>query len=293
MVQLGEPAIAVHSADALSDAEVRDLMARTPVSVVVIAGPPWAGKTTLLATLYQEFIRAPIGAWSFAGSRSLLGFAVRAYWSDSASGASSPTTVRTNYDLTRPWLHLRLGRDGGLFDVVIADVSGEHFGPFRGGGPLGPVEPYFRRADHVVHLLDAALLKERRDRGRALTASQGLLRRFGESDMFAEGTKHTMVISKVDACDPEVVDSAEEQANGWLARWFPGSAVVRVAARPRTDEPPYGLEELLDAIMSVSRPTASQVVKPSLSRVGRRLFSRRTVLHPLTSEDHEEEGGAA
>lgn len=82
-------------------------------------------------------------------------------------------------------------RDGNLFSIVIADVSGEYFGPFRGGGPLGPIETYFRRADHVVHLLDAALLHERRDRARALAASQSLLRRFGESGLFGPRTKHT------------------------------------------------------------------------------------------------------
>ncbi len=43
-------------------------------SVIAIVGPSAAGKTSLIAGLYELFLRGPVGAFEFAGSKTLHAF---------------------------------------------------------------------------------------------------------------------------------------------------------------------------------------------------------------------------
>lgn len=269
---------------ALTADEARSILASDSAILVVVAGPPDAGKTTLLAAIYEVFLRGPISSWSFAGSRSLLAFCQRAYWASTASGGVRPATPRTRYDTTRPWLHLRLADPAGVKSLLIADISGEYFSTLASGGNLGDAASIVARADHVVHVLDSELLVERRERLRALGSTESLIRRMAEQNHFDARAKHTVVLTKADLCPPDFRDEALSRADGWTRRWLPGAEVIEVAARPANHDLPWGLDVLLGSVLSTGeRPTARQgsdgaAMRPLMRRLGR----TGATIHPLT-----------
>ena len=257
----------------LTAAEAAEVLAVEHASTVVLAAPPDSGKTTLLAALYESFCRGPVGAWTFAGSATLLGFMQVAWYAGTASGRREAATDRTRIGTQRPWLHLRLGRDGRHRGTLLfADLSGEYFRDVASGQPLGEAGPICERAGHVVHFVDAGLYEAPRERARARQATTDRLRRLAETTAFPPGCLHTVVVSRADLCPAEYRDDLLAGVRQARDRWLPGAPVIEVAARPRDNSTPSGLLELLDALM---RPPAATVVtsgpplRPSVGRVAR------------------------
>ena len=252
------PAVIIRSGLALTVDEARNVMAEEPVEIIVFAAPPDAGKTTLLAAVFENLLSAPIGNWSFAGSRTLLAFAMRSWWATTASGRTSPITPRTRRgDSTRPWLHLRLthaDHPSEVRSLLFADLSGEYFSTIAGGGSLEDAASIVSRADHVLHVLDSELLIERSERLRALSAAEGLLRRMVTTPHVRDGARHSIVMTKADICPPDFKAQALARAETWSDRWLDGSKIVEVAARPDDhNDHPWGLDALLDRLLIDSR----------------------------------------
>lgn len=248
------PPIPIRSGLALTADEAREVMASEPVTLVVFAGPPDAGKTTLFASIYETLLTEPLGNWSFAGSRTMLAFAMRSWWASTASGRTRPITPRTRYDVSRPWLHLRLAHNHDAHQIrslLVADISGEYFSTVGGGGDLNDAASLVARADHVVHVLDAELLVGRAERLRALAATESLITRLVTAPHIGEHATHTMVMTKADICPADFKIKALEAAAGWAQRWLGGADVVEVAARPDNHEShPWGLDLLIESILA-------------------------------------------
>lgn len=279
LIQFSDQHVPIHSGLSLTAEEAQAALADEDLIVVAFVGPARAGKTTLLASLYGNLLARPIGEWSFAGSLSLLGFAMRAYWTTTASGADEAFTERTRRDANRPWLHLQLRGNDGIHGILLGDVSGEHFLSFAGGGSLGPVEGHFRRADHVIHILDTQLLLEVRDRQRALTAAEMLIRRFSESGFLNEDTRQTVLLTKADSCPPELMTMASERAEGWVERYLPGGQVLTVAALPKDGTDARGLVDLLDVILAPRQPRTDEFKVVDLGYAGRRVTGKKLALY--------------
>ncbi len=263
----------------LTASEAAEVLAVEHAPTVVLAAPPDSGKTTLLAALYESFCRGPVGPWTFAGSATLLGFMQVAWYAGTASGRSAAATDRTRYGTERPWLHLRLGREGRhRGTLLLADLSGEYFRDVASGQPLGEAGPICGRAGHVVHFVDAGLYEAPRERARARQATTDRLRRLAETGAFPPGSLHTVVVSRADLCPAAYRDDLLAGVRQARDRWLPGAPLVEVAARPRDNSAPSGLPELLDALM---RPPAAPVaapgtpLRPSVGRVARAGGGRR------------------
>lgn len=107
------------------------LMATRYLTVVAILGEPASGKTAALVSLYLLLANAKLKGWTFADSKSLMGF------EDISRGAREwnhgelpdEMTVRTEItDDRRPgFLHIRMRRhsDGRLVDFALSDLPGE------------------------------------------------------------------------------------------------------------------------------------------------------------------------
>ena len=72
-----------HSGEKLTDVEASRMMSAVPVTVVLCAGPQWAGKTTFLARVGEMFRNGSFKAFRFAGSKTLCAFE-RVTWLDHA-----------------------------------------------------------------------------------------------------------------------------------------------------------------------------------------------------------------
>lgn len=110
---------------------ISDLMASRYVTVVGILGDPESGKTACLASLYLLVSNACLQGWSFADSKSLMGFEDIARGAREWNEGAPPEqmTVHTQMaDERQPgFLHLRLVResDGHRLDLALPDLPGE------------------------------------------------------------------------------------------------------------------------------------------------------------------------
>ncbi len=274
--------VALSTGLALTAHEAHNLMASEAVTLVLIAGPPDAGKTTLLASVYEQLLEGPISGWSFAGSRTLLALCQRAYWASTASGGIRPVTPRTRYDSARPWVHLRFASSDDARSVLVADISGEYFSTLASGGDIGDAAGLVARADHLLHVLDSELLVERRERQRALGSTESLIRRMAERSHFDGRARHTIVLTKADLCPGDFRSEALARAAAWAERWLGGADVIEVAARPANHDIPWGVDRLLESILSTRTPAPASIAPVSLRSTLARLSQGGTRLLPLT-----------
>jgi hypothetical protein len=125
------PARNFPSSTTLGAGAIAELMARRYVTVVGILGDPESGKTAALASLYLLVAHAKLQGWSFADSRSLMGFEDIARGSRQWNMGVPPEqmTVHTHLsdDRNPGFLHLRLRRevDGRCIDLALPDLPGE------------------------------------------------------------------------------------------------------------------------------------------------------------------------
>lgn len=149
----------------LSRAEELDLKGaerlaqRDGVIVVALFAPNDAGKTTLLAKLYENFHRGPAGEIMFAGSETIVAFEKLCHGSRLDSGARVPSTPRTR--LSEPnYLHLALKGPGGLRNFLLVDRNGEEYMNAIGSSESCRALFEISRSDLLLMLLDGERMLE-------------------------------------------------------------------------------------------------------------------------------------
>ena len=223
-------------------------------SVILFAGTAKSGKTTLLASLYLLFHKAPFAGYLFASSRTLRGFEIRNYFALCASKAVKPTTPRT---IVSEYLHLRVRRDDlsqPARDLLLCDLSGEDFREAKDSSDACKDLEIIRRADHFVLLVDGDKLADPMNRKRAKNDPMTLLRNCLDSTMLGRRTAVDVLFTKWDLIQAsgerdEIAAFADHIEQEFL-RLFGGRVrtlrFARVAAHPFEAELPlgYGLPEL-------------------------------------------------
>lgn len=256
--------LAVHSGEALTLAEATAVLGEHSAQVVVVVGEVDAGKTTLLAAMYETVAAGPVQGWTFAGSLSLVGFESRSHLAMAASNRSEEDPPRTSRSTERVALHLTVRSDAGdERHLLWADVSGEHAETLLRHDDPGDYGPLLRSATRVVVLVDGERLVEPVTRNLALADARTLLRALAEGDDIREETAIDYVITKWDKCGhtdgvaADVVELAD-----WAAGIRGGIAVHRTAARPHGE----GLDELFTALLQPPAPRPARPTRPAATR---------------------------
>jgi hypothetical protein len=292
-VVFSDRSVDIRPMSALGAVHADGALAQEPTSVVLLVGPAKSGKTTLIACLLEQLQRGPIGAWSFAGSRSLLGFLRRSYLASMASGSPYATTLRTRHaEIDAPWLHLRLNDGSRGRALLLADVSGEYFRNLASGADLGDASGIASRADHLVYLVDCATYINRRTRQQALTAFRGLVRRMVEGDLCSRSAKHTILITKVDCLDESVAHSLMVELTKISSTYLGSAPILVSAARPADHSEAIGISELVDVLAEPLPPGESQSAEPNLGGVPKPLAKMANTGGEL-ARPVDAEGGAA
>lgn len=112
---------------ALSPAETYPITSRENSNFTVIIGGAGCGKTTLVTSLYQMFLKGSFGNYLFAGSQTLSAFEDRAFHTRLKSNRKNPETPRTERNSLDSILHLRLSKDGRKVNLLLSDFSGEDY----------------------------------------------------------------------------------------------------------------------------------------------------------------------
>jgi double-GTPase-like protein len=149
--------------EALSIFGANRIAAEQRTTVVVLAGGPNCGKTTLLAAIYERFGRGMVGGHYFLGSKTLHGFEMRCHRSLHGQGPGGGSEGHTASDAP-PWLHLRVARQEDPrreYELLLGDFSGDFFfTPIADGSRLPSEFPPLRRADHVCFTVNGGALAE-------------------------------------------------------------------------------------------------------------------------------------
>lgn len=264
-LQLHNTTVTVPSGQALTATEASAVLAQHPAELVVAVAEVDVGKTTLFASVYEHLARAPLGSWTFDGSKSLLGFESRSFDATRESGHSDELTNRTSRDTPRIALHLAVrNASGERRQLLLGDISGEHAATLIDFGDAGDFTPLLRAATRVLVLIDGAKLRSTADQNATLSRIRVLIRAVVEGHDLRAGVPLDLVVTKWDQCGD--ADGLAAELDRLLTftedRWQPVS-LHRTAARPHGE----GIAELFTTLLS-PRPSRPERVwdAPAASR---------------------------
>jgi hypothetical protein len=227
--------------------------------LVILAGAPDSGKTTLLTSIYESFQWGPFAGYIFAGSRTLPGLERRCHLARIVSGRTIADTERTKPGQRHQLLHLRVRAQDlskPAQDLLLSDLSGETFRLAKDSTEECKSLSILRRTDHFVLLLDGDKLARVESRAEAATDGAALLRSCLDAEMLGRHSLVDVLFTKwdlVQSCADKSGTKAyiahiEEEMRRRFESRVGRLRFFQVAARPAEgSELPfaYGLSEVL------------------------------------------------
>jgi hypothetical protein len=199
----------------------------------------------------------------------LVGFETLCHESRGESGLMFADTERTLGATT--YLHLRLGRETSLCDVVFSDVPGEDFRYARDQSIDALRLAYIRRADRFVLLLDGEKISDPGQRQAVVQNARMLLRSLLECGMLGAWSSVDVIFSKADLFSVSAASeqtgafmkSSREKLRGDFSKVFGSFTFYELAARPPATAPDRDtLSELLNVWMSGTQSTGRRRPRP-------------------------------
>ena len=242
----------------LGIAAARRITGAQEAHVVVLAGEPAAGKTTLIASLYEKFCEGPFASLQFTGSNTLLAFERACHLSRTSSEAEEPDTQPTK-GLHPRFFHL-LVRDPGASEsehhILLTDLSGEAYQRATNHTEDAKKLSFIRRADAFLLLLDGKRLASKSERQEVFGRGLMLLRSLTEAGMLDDTSSVRVAISKFDLLQPHVVDQntlkfleyVKSELVSYAGQQYKSFDIIEIASRPRKDSGltyAYGLDLLV------------------------------------------------
>jgi hypothetical protein len=274
--------IGLPGADTLTPAEVSRLLCAGDARVIAIVGPSDAGKTSLIASLYDLFQEGPVSGIDYARSQTLHVFEHTCHDARAASRRGVPHMNRTPRGEVR-FYHLELGggQAGDALALALGDRAGEEYRGAADDASIVMTFPEIRRADTLTILADGERLLNAGARHNLRSEITMMLQALVDGGAVQAGQRLALVLTKIDT-----VQGTHRQARveadftslvTSVQRIFGGifSAVkpFQIAASPKTDTVARGtgVAELLTFWLEPARP----VPTPSPTRpASRRAFAR-------------------
>lgn len=235
------------------------MMASRYVTVIGILGDPASGKTACLASLYLLVSNDRLTGWSFADSRSLMGFEDIArgarVWNEGQIPEQMTVHTELSDDREPGFLHLRLKRaqDGKCFDLALPDLPGEWTKDLVLKSRFDRFE-FLKSADVLWLVVDGRSLLNLHQRG-------GVISRLGQLSgrlrALIKGIMPKIILVVTHRDEGEVPEAVIGRIHTELAKHEVSVSVMAVASFSDNPQikPGYGLSELVDA----STASASQV----------------------------------
>ena len=110
----------------LSKDEIYHLSRETQTQLIILAGAYESGKTTILASIWQLYLKGPFAGYLFAGSHTLPGFEERCHYSMITSERAKATTKHTGF-AEETILHLKINpsENNNSQNLLFSDLAGE------------------------------------------------------------------------------------------------------------------------------------------------------------------------
>lgn len=230
-------------------AEAEQALRDKPCNVIAIVGPHDAGKTSLIASIYDLLQEGPLGTYKFAGSGTLHAFERACHDSRRESERSKPHMQRTQLGEVKFF-------DLDLFDslcsrkhaALLANRAGEDYVNVQTDPDLARSYPELSRADTITVLADGEKLLGG-ERHLAKRELKLILRAFQEANATQSWQRLAIVLTKVDAVRSDEINGPNafrffEDLVATLRRDTAGHFIevqaFQVAASPKSDKASRG-----------------------------------------------------
>lgn len=189
--------VSLPHADRLNLNEARDLLPQARGYVIAIVGPHDSGKTSLIASIYDQLQDGPIASIAFRSSKTLHAFEKACHDARVASQRGTPHSERTKRGEVR-FFHL------GLFDseplnLLLGDRAGEEYREAGDDTTLAIEFIEVKRADVVTLLVDGKRLAHDNHRHNAREEMLLILQAFNDAEIVSGGARLAIVLTKIDA----------------------------------------------------------------------------------------------
>ncbi len=195
----------------LSMPDVERFLLWRSANMIVIVGDKGSGKSTIICSLYERFLRGPLSNFSFVNSRTLLSFEHRAHYSRVDSGRLTPDTPRTSLSEGLHFFHLALInhlKQNSRIDLLLSDRAGEIYQRVRDHTEMVSTLDEVPRADRLVLLLDGERIRDPLERHGALQSTRQTLRAFLDNGSLGSNSIVQIITTKSD-----LIESCEDKEN--------------------------------------------------------------------------------
>ena len=245
---------------------IGDLMASRYVTMIGILGDPDSGKTACLASIYLLVANASLTGWTFADSRSLMGFEDIARGARDWNAGMPPDQMTVHTEMSddrRPgFLHLRLVReaDGRRVDLALPDLPGEWTTKLISSAQAERFG-FMKSAEVLWIVIDGRSLADKERRQGAISRVGQLAERL--KTLF-DGAVPRLMIVVTHRDGGELADTVSTRLSTELLRRDVEFTVVQVAPFSESDSvrAGFGIEDLIDA--TVGTPRAAPDFWPSM-----------------------------
>lgn len=270
-------------ADTLTVADTAKLLRTGDARIIAIIGPSDAGKTSLIASLYDLFQDGPVSGVEYARSNTLHAFEHTCHDARAASRRKVPHINRTPLGEVR-FYHLDLGGGpaGDALALAMGDRAGEEYRSAADDASIVTGFPEVRRADSLTLLVDGERLLDAGARHNLRSEVTMMLQALVDGGAVQVGQRLVLVLTKIDLVQASPNQArAERDFGDLLARLeqlfghvFSVIQALKIAASPKTDALPRGtgVPELLAFWLkpAVAAPTPSPP-RPAFTRAYARL----------------------
>ncbi|MFW3165054.1 hypothetical protein WBQ28_11140 [Pseudomonas syringae pv. syringae] len=195
-----ETTIALASGEALDRDDASVLQRRNVSRSIGLIAPNDAGKTSLIAGVFDLFQMGSIAGAQFAGSSTLIGFEKVCHLARVVSQTSVPHTERTSRGAEPTFFHVDVYQEQiGLISVFISDRSGEDY--LAANDQISQTEHFFeiRRADCITLLVNGAQLADSKLRHEVKATTPQIVGALIEAGTIRKGCRLAIVLTKKDS----------------------------------------------------------------------------------------------
>ncbi|WDJ88094.1 MULTISPECIES: TRAFAC clade GTPase domain-containing protein [Xanthomonas] len=185
--------------ESLARSAASSLQRRRPSRAIAIVAPNDAGKTSLIASVYDLLQNGPIDGVGFAGSSTLIGFEKVCHNARTSSRRGVSYTERTSAGAEVTFFHLDLRpANGDLVSLFIADRSGEDY--LAVADDLTRSAGFFelRRADVLTVLVNGEHLSTSAQRHETKAITPQMVDALVEAGSVRQGCRLAIVLTKRD-----------------------------------------------------------------------------------------------
>lgn len=263
----GPKMVSLPHADRLAPGEARDLLPEARARVIAIVGPHDSGKTSLIASLYDQLQEGPIVPFAFRGSQTLHAFEQACHDARAASQRGTPHSERTRRGEVR-FFHLGLlhQESGEALNLLLGDRAGEEYREAGDDTTLAAEFIEVERADVLTLLVDGKRLAQDGHRHNVREELLLIVQALKDAEIVPNGARLAIVLTKFDAviASPNAkrveadLATAVSRLNAHFADCFAKIEVFRVAASPTEHGVTRGtgVAELLNFWLADVAPTS-------------------------------------